>query len=141
MWREIGVYCSIEELDSSRFLELRKKGELDCYIDTWSAFYNDPENFIYTFFGSSENTRQRSLNYPDEEIMGRVYEARAIQDDAKRLSEYQDLEERIVHDDAAWIPLLSRQHYFLINDRVGGFQVSWNGWSANQYRNVTVSNP
>ena len=141
MWSQIGVNCKVEELDSSEFNELRKNGELACYVDTWSASYNDPSNFIYTFFGNKENTKERSLNYPDEGIMRQVYEARTITDDEDRITAYQDLEEHIVQEDAAWIPLLSRQHYFLVSDRVEGFQVSWNGWSANQYRNVSVSHP
>ena len=139
MWHQVGVNCKVEELESSEFLTFRKNGELACYIDTWSASYNDPENFIYTFFGSRDNTMQRSLNYPNEDIMRRVYEARSITDEDERIAEYQYLQKKIVQEDAAWIPLLSRQHYFLLSDRVEGFKVSWNGWSANQYHNVSVS--
>ena len=139
MWRQIGVNCTIEELDSAEFTELRKKGELACYTDIWSASYNDPANFIYTFFGNPDNTRMHSLNYPDLDVMNRVYEARSIPDEAQRIAEYQALEEQIVQKDAAWIPLLSKEHYFLVSDHVEGFRVSWNGWSANHYRNVSVS--
>jgi ABC-type transport system substrate-binding protein len=48
------------------------------------------------------------------------------------------LEQAIIQQDAAWIPLFSRQHYFAVSKRVDGFRVSWNGWSSNRYSDVAV---
>lgn len=138
MWHKVGVRVTLKELREEDFMARRRAGSLACYTNTWSADFNDPDNFIYTFFGTAENTRGRSLCYPDAEIIRRVRDARAIVDDAARLHEYQALEQRIVQQDAAWVPLFSRQHIFVVNRRVQGFRVAWNGWSSNSYRNVSV---
>ena len=138
MWQEIGVRPVILELPEDEFMTKRKSGELACYSSTWSADFNDPDNFIYTFFGTEENTVSRSLCYEDADIMKRVRDARAIVDDKERIAEYRELERKIVQEDAAWIPLFSKQHVFVVSDRVDGFKVSWNGWSSNSYRNVAV---
>ena len=138
MWKKIGVRASLLEMDSRAFLERRRKGELACYTGTWSADFNDPDNFISEFFGSRESTLARSLCYPDEEIMKRITDARSIVDPEARIREYRQLEKKIVQDDAAWIPLYSGYHFFVLNDRVKGFQVRWNGWSGARYADVSV---
>ena len=139
MWRSIGVRVNVRTVTEDEYYAKRRRGEVACYTATWSADFNDPDNFIYTFFGSPENTLGRSLCYGDREIMDRVRDARAIVDTDARLAEYQALERKIVQEDAAWIPLFSKQHWFVVNRRVDGFKVSWNGWSSNSYRNVAVT--
>ena len=119
-------------------MRLRKSGGIACYSATWTADYNDPDNFIFTFFGDAKNTAFRSLCYPREEIMARVRAARAIPDAEARVEEYRELEKIIVQDDAAWIPLFSRLRYYVASERVEGFRVSWNGSVKNNYRHMTV---
>ena len=138
MWRYIGVRVNVDTVSEDEFIARRKRGEVACYTSTWSADFNDPDNFIYTFFGSEENTKGRSLCYGDPAVIERVQNARAIVDDNARITEYQALERKIVQEDAAWIPLFSKQHIFVASSRVEGFRVSWNGWSSNNYRNVSV---
>ena len=138
MWEEIGVRCTVQVLDESEFMHLRKSGQLACYSATWSADFNDPDNFIYTFFGNRENTSYRSLCYPREDVMRRVREARAIVDEQERIREYQALEELIIQEDAAWVPLFSRLHYYVAGERVDNFDFSWNGWVSTRYRYISL---
>ncbi|MBQ9346946.1 MAG: ABC transporter substrate-binding protein [Oscillibacter sp.] len=139
MWARLGVRANVVYLPEEEWLARRKSASLACYSSTWSADFNDPDNFIYTFFGTRENTNGRSLCYPDEAVMKRVRDARAVTDSGERISTYQALERIIVQEDASWIPLFSKEHYFALSRRVSGFQVSWNGWSNNRYRNVSVT--
>ena len=139
MWEKIGVRSTIEVMDESEFMALRKSGELPCYTARWDADYNDPDNFIYTFFGSAENTTFRSLCYPREDVMLRVRQARTISDEAVRMQEYQALEQTIIQEDAAWIPLFSRAHYYVVGDRVDEIKTSWNGWVSTRYRDIAVN--
>lgn len=138
MWEKAGIRAKIEILDENEFMSLRKSGKLACYTATWTADYNDPDNFIYTFFGNKANTSYRSLCYPREEVMKRVRDARAIADPAARLEEYRELEKIIVQEDAAWIPLFSRLRYYVVSDRIEGFKASWNGSVKNNYRHMSV---
>ena len=124
---EIGIQAEIQNMDESTWLATRNSGEMGSFMSTWTADYNDPDNFIYTFFGTPENTKLRSLNYSDTEVMERVQKARTIVDADERIAEYQALEEKIVTEDAAWVPMYSRTHSFAVSKRVQGFEVPWNG--------------
>ena len=138
MWDQIGVRASIAVMDEEEFMRLRKAGELACYTAMWTADYNDPDNFIYTFFGNRDNTVFRSICYQREDVMDRVHAARSIVDPEKRLLEYQDLEQIIAQDDAAWIPLFSRQRIYVISKRIEGVPVLWNGSMKSRYRELSV---
>ncbi len=135
---QIGVTAKVTEIDEGSFTDQRAAGELDAYTNSWSADFNDPDNFIYTFFGTQDNTIRRGFNYTNTEAMDRVAAARGIVDEIERLTEYQALEQLIIQDEAAWIPLYSKEHLYVVNPRVSGFTVSWNGWSSNYYHNVSV---
>ncbi|MBO4913978.1 MAG: ABC transporter substrate-binding protein [Oscillospiraceae bacterium] len=138
MWQQIGINAQLEVLDTDNFTARRKSGILACYYGRWSADYNDPENFIDTFFGSEENTQSRCLCYHDESVMARIQAAHGILGETERIREYRELERKIVQEDAAWIPLFSGSHYYVVSERVEGFQPPWNGWSNNRYNNVSV---
>ena len=137
-WEKIGVHTIIKTLADSEFMRLRKSGQLQCYSATWTADFNDPDNFLYTFFGDAENARFRSLCYPREEIMERVRAARTIADPEERIEEYRALEEIIVQEDAAWIPLFSRLYTYVISERLEGLKYSWNGSVKNMYREMSI---
>ena len=134
----IGINAEIKSYDESSWLDLRKSGEMDSFIATWTMDYNDPANIMYTFFGNAEKTLIRSLNYPDTEVMARVAAASGITDDEARMAEYQALEKKIVVDDAAWVPLLGSTHLFAIGDRVESFVPYWAGFSNFYISDVTL---
>ncbi|MDR1967017.1 MAG: ABC transporter substrate-binding protein [Synergistaceae bacterium] len=128
MMAEIGVKVTIDQMDEAAWYAVRADGKLPAYSGVWSADFNDPDNFLYTFFAPG-NTVRRSFNFKNDALSNRVAAARAIVDPASRVKEYQDLERAIIQDEAAWIPLFTTQHIFVVGDRVEGFKVSWNGWS------------
>ena len=138
MWKKIGVKATITVLPESEFMERRTSGAATCYTANWSADYNDPDNFIYTFFGSEDNTAYRSLNYPDREVIKRVQDARAILDEEERMKEYAALERKIIREDASWIPLFSHTHLYVTSERVGHFETAWNGSSQPVFRKITL---
>lgn len=138
MWTAVGVRTRLSVLADDDFMALRKRGGAPCYTGTWSADYNDPDNFMHTFFGSRENTAYRSLCYDDDAVIARVHDARAIVDEAARLREYRALEEKIIQWDAAWIPLFSRTHFYVVSERMAEFHVSWNGWYTTRYMDMKL---
>lgn len=136
---EVGINAEIKNYDQSTWLETRKSGELGSFMSTWTADYNDPDNFIYTFFGNEEKTKIRSINYPDTEVMERVAKARTIVDEDERLAEYKALEEKLIHEDAAWVPMFSRLHLFAVGKRVQGFAPLWSGLSDQVFYPISLS--
>ena len=103
--QDAGINAQIKSYDHASYLDLRKSGNLTAYLAKWILDYNDPDNVIYTFFGSEDNTAVRSIFYPDKEIIGRVAAARAIVDQDERMKEHAALEKKLVQDDAVWVPL------------------------------------
>lgn len=79
------------------------------------------------------------MNYSDTEVMERVQKARTIVDADERIAEYQALEEKIVTEDAAWVPMYSRTHSFAVSKRVQGFEVPWNGLSDCYFYGLSLS--
>lgn len=127
--KAVGIDAQIQSYEHSAFLEKRRDPGVDAFVGRWLMDYNDPANIMYTFFGSVENTHSRSLNYPDTEVIARVAAAPSIVDEAKRISEYQALEDKIIGEDVAWIPLLEERHLFCRGERVESFTPQWAGFS------------
>ena len=136
---EVGINAEIKNYDESTWLETRKAGELGSFLATWTADFNDPDNFMYTFFGNEEKTTVRSINYADTETMGRVAAARAIVNEDERVAEYQALEEKLIHEDAAWAPMYSRMHLWAVSPRVKNFVPMWSGVGDKMYYSVSIS--
>jgi len=127
MLAEVGIRVTIKQLDDSSFFATRKAGELPCFQSVWSADFNDPNNFLYTFF-AEKNVKGRSLNYNSPEVFKKLEEAKSMTDPEARIKLYQELEKTIVIDDAAWVPLFELNHLFVTQPYVKGFKVAWNGW-------------
>ncbi len=129
MLGQAGIEAELTYHDHAAWLDRRISGKMDAFLGTWGMDYNDPANIMYTFFGNEQNTAQRSLNYPDTEVMERVAAARAIADDTAREAEYRALEKKIIQEDAAWIPLLEEMHLYCMGERVVRFTPQWAGYS------------
>lgn len=137
MLAQIGVKVKITQMDSASYFATRKQGKLPSYESDWSADYNDPDNFIYTFF-SEKNSVSRSYNYKNKDVFAKLEKARTMVNQEERLKLYQELEKTIVTEDAAWIPLFSLDHLFVVQPRVKNFKVSWNGWSNMPYYGIEI---
>ncbi len=126
---DIGIKASIKTYDHASWLNLRNSGEMDSYVGRWGMDYNDPSNIMMNFFGSKETIKIRSLNYKNEDVIARVNAAPAIVDDDERKAEYQALEEKMIAEDAVWVPLLTPLHLFCNGERVESFTPHWAGFS------------
>lgn len=135
----VGINAEIKNYDQATWLDTRKAGELGSFISTWTADFSDPDNFIYTFFGNEEKTRIRSINYADTAVMARVSAARGIVNEDERIAEYHALEEKIIHEDAAWVPMFSRTHLFAVSKRVDNFVPVWSGVSDQVFYGISLT--
>lgn len=137
MLAQIGIKVKITQLDDATFLAKRKDGGVAMYRGTWSADYNDPDNFLYTFF-SKKNGKVRSTNYTNQTVMNQLEQARTMVDQDARIKLYQQAEQTILQDDSMFLPLFQLNHVFVVADRVSNFHVSWNGWSSMSYYDVSL---
>ncbi|MCR5342039.1 MAG: ABC transporter substrate-binding protein [Butyrivibrio sp.] len=136
--QDAGINATIKNYDHASWLELRNSGEMPSFLAKWLLDYNDPDNIIYTFFGSKDNTVIRSNNYTDTDVMNRIAAARGIINEKERMAEYADLEKKLVQDDAVWVPLFSLKHLYVKSDRVAEFTPHWAGWSDIYFTGVTL---
>ncbi|MGX8705717.1 MAG: ABC transporter substrate-binding protein [bacterium] len=136
--QQIGVSATIRQYDESSYYDIRRDGELPSYYNSWSADFNDPDNFLYTFF-SRKNTKGRSINYGNEEILDLLESARVMVDFDARMAAYQQIDDAVVHQDAVTLPLYQRNHLFCLNPRVQGFKVAWNGWNDMSFYGISLA--
>lgn len=135
--KEAGFNVQLKTVDESAYFAMRKAGTLDNYPQTWSADFNDPDNFFYTFFSKS-GTSVRGFNNNNPEVFEGVDKARTMTNPEERCAFYQKLGEKIVQDDAAWVPMFSLDHMFVVQPRVKNFVVPWNGWGSMIYYKMNV---
>jgi ABC-type transport system substrate-binding protein len=138
MLGQVGIRAKIEQLDDAAYFGTRSEGKLGSYVADWSADYNDPDNFIYTFF-APKNSVARSWNYENKDVQDKLEQARAMTDMEARYKLYQEIEDTIVNKDFAYIPLFHLQHLFVVNPKVQNFKVSWNGWSNMPYYGIEIT--
>lgn len=139
MLTKVAIKANIVQMDEASWYGTRAEGLLGSYTTSWSADFNDPDNFFYTFF-APQNTIKRSFNYGNEEASNKIVEARAMVDPEKRIETYRELEKQTIQEDAAWVPLYSKQHIFVVNPRIQNYVVMWNGWSGNMYYKMSIDN-
>jgi len=128
MVAKAGFRVTLKQMDEAAFYATRKEGKLPMYCNKWSADFNDPDNFFYTFFGE-KGTVARSYNNLDPTVFAALDKGRAETDFNKRGKLYADLEKKIVIDQAAWLPLFSEKHLWVLGPKLKKFIVPWNGWS------------
>ncbi len=136
--KDIGINATIKSYDHASWLDLRSSGDMSSFQALWLLDFNDPDNIIYTFFGSEENTVVRSDNYSDTDTIAKVAAARAIVNQNDRMREYAALEKKLVQEDAVWVPLFSLEHLFVKGDRVAEFTPQWAGWGDMYFTGVKL---
>lgn len=131
------IKADIKQLDSAAYSATRKEGKLGNYVSDWSADFNDPDNFIYTFF-APKNAVARSWNYTNKTVQDNLEKARVMTDMQARYKLYQEIENTIVYKDFAFVPLFHLEHLFVVQAKVKNFKVSWNGWSNMPYYGIEI---
>lgn len=103
---KIGVKVEIESYEWATYLEKASNGEHDMMLMGWTGVMADPDNFLYPNL-TSENAEKPASNYAfykSEAFDKLVKEARVEYDHDKRTELYKEAQ-RLIHDDAPWVPL------------------------------------
>ncbi len=137
MLGEIGIKVSIKQMDEAAFLAERREGNIGMTRAVWWADFNDPDNFLYTFF-TEKNTRARSINHTNKDVFQWLEDARAMVDEDERMALYQKIDTIMVQDEAAVLPLYQMDHVVVVQDWVKNFHIPWNGWTDTSYYAVSI---
>lgn len=118
-WREeLGIEVRIEQTDFATILQRQDEGSLQMFNAGWIMDYPDPEDILDLKFHSG--SALNDVNYSNAEVDSILEEARVEQDAARRLELYQQAE-RLIIEDAAWLPLYFSQSHVVINEAVEGW--------------------
>jgi oligopeptide transport system substrate-binding protein len=102
-WQQnLGVQVDLQAVDQSAYLRERNKKTFQMLEDGWIADYPDPENFLGKLFGSQSGLNV--LNYNNPEVDRLLDQARNERDHAKRVTLYNQAEQKIL-DDAVIAPM------------------------------------
>jgi len=119
MWRQnLGVEVSIEQSEAASFFDDLDRGTLQMFDIGWIMDYPDPEDIIDLLFHST--SRQNNTNYSNPEFDAIVEEARVESDFTVRAQLYQEAE-RILLEEAPWVPLFYGRDHIVVKPRVQGF--------------------
>lgn len=129
---QVGITCKVNTMDNAQWYDIRRTGALPMYRTSWTADFNDPDNFLYQMYGGESN-KTRSWNYKNQEAIDRLAAARYIVDPTEREAEYVALDQLIIRDDAAMCPLWHRIKVRVLQPRVRGFVPMWAGYGDNCY--------
>jgi len=132
-----GVKVNIKALPWAEFLDAtRVKQEGDAFLLGWIGDNGDVDNFLYTFFHSSQmNGGMNQTNYKVDKVDQMLVEAQRTSDLKKRAEIYLEIE-KILSEDAVWIPISHGNDYMAHTKKVAGMYIHPTGYL--DLRNVTV---
>ncbi|MEX2229321.1 MAG: peptide ABC transporter substrate-binding protein, partial [Dehalococcoidia bacterium] len=118
-WKqELGVTIEIQQTDFATFLDDQDAGRLQMFNGGWIMDYPDPEDILDLKFHGDSQLNDVAYSNPDVDKL--LDEARVAGDPERRLALYQQAEKMIVQD-AVWIPLYFSQSHVVVSTRVQGW--------------------
>ena len=119
LWKQnLGVDIQIEQEELGIFLRDIDRGNFKMFSLGWIADYPDPQNFLEIKLHSQSPDNE--TKYSNSQVDQLLDSARTEGDQAKRISDYQEAEKLIV-DDAPWVPLFYGQDSVLVKPYVKNF--------------------
>ncbi len=121
---KIGVKAEVKVVEWGELIKSAKQGQHDLLFMGWAGDNGDPDNYLSPLF--SCNAVKSGINfsrYCDPQLDKLIADGKATPDQAKRVKSYQDAQ-RMIHDQALWIPLAYPNAAVLTRATVSGYQVS-----------------
>jgi len=122
MWEKVlGVGIEIQQVEWATYLQDLNRQRLQAWGGLgWEADYPDPQDFIDILFHSESAGNHGA--YLNAEVDRLVEEARVEQDVARRIELYNEAE-RIIVEEAAWMPLwFDTEGLALLKPRIKGYR-------------------
>ncbi len=98
----IGIQVNLNEMEWGAFLKANEGFKTEAFHMRWAADYLDPQNFLSLLLSTKGTENYTGYSNPDYDKL--CAQADSESDQAKRTTLYRQAE-RIVVDDAPWVPL------------------------------------
>ena len=119
MWKDnLGVQIEVQQEETARFYSDLDRGLFQMFDIGWIGDYPDPENFLDLLFHS--RSLQNNTTYANPDVDALLEQARVEQDPSARAALYQQAE-RLIVEDAPWIPLFFGQSNEVVKPYVQGY--------------------
>ncbi|MEJ7139100.1 ABC transporter substrate-binding protein [Amphibiibacter pelophylacis] len=121
---KIGIKAEVRTLEWGELIKRGKAGEHDMLFMGWSGDNGDPDNFLTPQFScAAVKGGTNFARYCDPKLDGLIAEGKKTSSVAARTRIYQDAQ-KIIHDQALWLPLVYPNSYALVAKNVSGYKVN-----------------
>ncbi|MGN6669586.1 MAG: ABC transporter substrate-binding protein [Trinickia sp.] len=121
---KIGVKADVKVIEWGELIKQAKQGQHDMLFMGWAGDNGDPDNYFAPLF--SCNGVKSGINFArfcDPKLDKLITDARSTSDHAARTKDY-EAAQKIVHDEALWIPLGYPTASAVTRKSVEGYRVS-----------------
>ncbi|WP_158907428.1 ABC transporter substrate-binding protein [Burkholderia sp. L27(2015)] len=120
----IGVRAQVKIVEWGTLIRNAKEGQHDLLFMGWAGDNGDPDNFLTPQFACA--SVQSGINFArfcDPELDRLIADAKSTPERSKRVNDYQAAQ-KIIHDQALWVPLGYPTAVALTRINVSGYKVS-----------------
>ena len=121
---KIGVKAEVKVIEWGELIKQAKQGQHDMLFMGWAGDNGDPDNYLTPLF--SCNGVKSGINfarYCDPKLDKLIADGRATADQATRSKDY-EAAQKIIHDEALWVPLGYPTASAITRSSVTGYKVS-----------------
>jgi peptide/nickel transport system substrate-binding protein len=121
---KVGIQAEIRVIEWGELIRRAKAGEHDLLFMGWAGDNGDPDNFLTPQFACA--SLQSGLNfarYCDPQLDKLIADGKRNSDQAQRSQLYKDAQ-RIIQQQALWLPLAHPTAYALTRKEVSGYRVN-----------------
>jgi len=118
---EVGIQAELMTEDWGTYLDDYQTGKFPMYMLGWSADFADPDNFVYTFFNSTQQEDYLGWNSP--EVGDLLEQARQEPDEEARIQLYRQINE-IIYEQVPSIPVAHNPVLNAMRSNIEGFMPS-----------------
>ncbi|AVR70472.1 MULTISPECIES: ABC transporter substrate-binding protein [Pseudomonas aeruginosa group] len=121
---EVGIKASIRVIEWGELIRRAKNGEHDLLFMGWAGDNGDPDNFLTPQFScASVKSGLNFARYCEPALDKLIADGKAASDQAQRGRLYHQAQ-KLIHEQALWLPLAHPTAYALARKEVQGYQVN-----------------
>ncbi|MFP6851145.1 MAG: ABC transporter substrate-binding protein [Pseudomonas sp.] len=121
---KVGIKAEIRVIEWGELIRRAKAGEHDLLFMGWAGDNGDPDNFLTPQFScASVKSGLNFARYCDPQLDKLIADGKSTSEQSKRSAIYKEAQ-RIIQEQALWLPLAHPTAYALTRKQVEGYQVS-----------------
>ena len=127
-FKAVGVNVQLTTHEWAVYLDKTKKGEHPMALMGWTGDNGDPDNFLNVLL-SGDNAKPPASNiafYDNQKVTQILRDAQRVTLQKKRSALYETAQ-KLIHEDAPWIPIAHSRVAMPMDKRVKGFTLQPNG--------------